>query len=203
MSTGVGREQFVEAYASEAPWDIGKPQPGFVAAADKVKGRILDAGCGTGDAALFFAERGHDVVGVDFIEEAIERAKSKAARRGLKADFRVMDAREVGKLGRSFDSIIDSGLFHTFSDEDRARYVDALGSVLKLGGRLFMMCFSDKEPGTCGPRRVSRAELEAAFREGWAIESVAEKRFETNLKRTDLAFSPGGPKALFVIVRRE
>jgi hypothetical protein len=40
-----------------------------------------------------------------------------------------------------------SGLFHVFGDDDRRRYIEGLASVLKPGGRLFMLCFSDAEPG--------------------------------------------------------
>src|SRR5713101_180173 len=74
---------------------------------------------------------------------------------------------------------IDSGLFHVFSDEDRTRYIEGLATVLKPGGRLFLMCFSDEEPGTQGPRRVSKKELYDAFTEGWDIESIQPSRVET------------------------
>jgi 2-polyprenyl-3-methyl-5-hydroxy-6-metoxy-1,4-benzoquinol methylase len=71
------------------PWDIGKPQKPFLDAADQITGSILDAGCGTGDTALFFAGRGCTVTGIDFVEEAIRRAKRKAAERGLTVTFLV------------------------------------------------------------------------------------------------------------------
>jgi hypothetical protein len=40
------------------------------------------------------------------------------------------------------------------------------------------MCFSDEEPGTEGPRRVSRRELSDAFADGWEIESIEPTQFE-------------------------
>jgi cyclopropane fatty-acyl-phospholipid synthase-like methyltransferase len=61
-----------------------------------------------------------------------------------------MDALALKDLPEVFDSVIDSGLFHVFSDEDRKRYVGGLATVLKPGGRLFLLCFSDEEPGTRG-----------------------------------------------------
>jgi hypothetical protein len=64
------------------------------------------------------------------------------------------------------------------------------------------MCFSDEEPGTQGPRRVSQKELHAAFAEGWAIESVEPVRVEVRPDLKDMTFSEGGPKAWFVVVRR-
>ncbi len=98
-----------------------------------------------------------------------------------------------------FDNVIDSGLFHVFSDEDRRRYVEGLATVLKPSGRLFLMCFSDAEPGEQGPRRVSKEELHAAFAEGWLIESIEPTRAEVRPDFKDLTFSEGGPKA---VVRR-
>jgi hypothetical protein len=74
-----------------------------------------------------------------------------------------MDALSLTALDRRFDSMIDSGLFHVFSDEDRVRYVAGLAVVTKPYGRLFLLCFSDEETGTQGPRRVSQQELRDGF----------------------------------------
>ena len=63
-----------------------------------------------------------------------------------------------------FATVVDSGLFHVFADGDRRKYVCGSGQqVLNSGGRLFLMCFSDAEPGTVGPRRVSRRSCYDAF----------------------------------------
>jgi 2-polyprenyl-3-methyl-5-hydroxy-6-metoxy-1,4-benzoquinol methylase len=86
------RDHFCSSYAGSPPWDIGKPQPAFEAAADKVVGSVLDAGCGTGEHALFFAARGHAVTGFDFLEEPIAAARRKAAARSLIVKFLVKDA---------------------------------------------------------------------------------------------------------------
>src|SRR5689334_7178712 len=86
------KQQFAESYSGEAPWDISKPQKDFVAVANQITGSVLDAGCGTGENALFFAERKCDVTGIDFLAEPIERAKKKALQRGLSANFLVQDA---------------------------------------------------------------------------------------------------------------
>ena len=132
------RTTFESAYAGRAPWDIGRPQQAFVDVADQITGSILDAGCGTGENALFFAKRGHKVTGIDFLAEPIARAKQKAAERGVTATFLVLDALALPDLPEMFDSVIDSGLFHVFSDADRLRYVAGLASVVKPGGRLFV-----------------------------------------------------------------
>jgi cyclopropane fatty-acyl-phospholipid synthase-like methyltransferase len=203
MSNVPDRATFENAYAGKAPWDIGKPQGPFVAVADQVTDPILDAGCGTGDTALFFAARGLRVTGIDFLDEPIRRAQRKAAERGLAAAFLVKDALALGDRGERFAGVIDSGLFHVFGDDDRRRYVQGLARVVEPGGRLFLMCFSDEEPGTEGPRRVSRQELYDAFADGWEVESVQPTRFEVNPEFTDITFSEGGPKAWFAIIRRK
>jgi SAM-dependent methyltransferase len=202
VNNSVDRATFESFYDGKAPWDIGRPQGAFAAAADRVVGSVLDAGCGTGEHALFFAARGHRVVGIDFLEEAIRRARAKAAGRGLSAEFLVKDATALEDWDERFASVIDCGLFHCLSDDDRRRYVRGLAQVVVLGGRLFLVCFSDEEPGAEGPRRVSRQELHDAFSDGWAVESVQPCRIEVNPEFTDVQFSEGGPKAWFAVVRR-
>ena len=194
---------FASLYADQPPWDIGRPQKVFIDVADQITGSILDAGCGTGENALFFAKRGHKVTGIDFLAEPISRAKKKAAERGLMATFLVMDALTLKELPEVFDSVIDSGLFHVFNDDDRQRYVDGLATVLKPDGKLFLLCFSDDEPGDQGPRRVSEKEIRDAFAEGWGVESIEPSRFEVRPDLKDFTFSEGGPKAWFVVVRRQ
>lgn len=196
------RGTFESIYAGQPRWEIERPQKAFLDVADRIAGSVLDSGCGTGENALFFASRGHKVTGIDFLAEPISRAKQKAAQRGLTATFLVMDALAVKELPEVFDSIIDSGLFHVFSDDDRRRYVEALASVLKPGGRLFLLCFSDDEPGDQGPRRVSKEEIGDAFAEGWIVESIHPARYEVRPELNDLRFSEGGPKAWFVVARR-
>ena len=119
----VSASRFIESYRGTPPWDIGRPQPAFarLAEAGDARGPVLDAGCGTGENALAFAARGFEVVGVDAVEAAVDAARAKAAARGLAAEFRVHDALALGDLGRRFGTVVDSGLFHTFDDEERRR----------------------------------------------------------------------------------
>lgn len=197
-----GRSSFENIYAGQPRWEIGRPQKAILDAADRITGSILDSGCGTGENALYFASRGQKVTGIDFLAEPISIAKRKAADRNLKATFLEMDALTLKEWPERFDNVIDSGLFHVFNDEDRRRYVEGLGSVLKPDGRFFLLCFSDGEPGTQGPRRISRKEIEVAFAGGWVIESIEPSRYEVRPDPKDSSFIDGGPKAWFVTVRK-
>jgi SAM-dependent methyltransferase len=171
------------AYQDHLPaWDIGRPQPAFVrlAGSGLLSGRVLDAGCGTGEHVLLAAAHGATAMGVDLSALAIEKARGKAAERGLTARFEVADALHLERLGESFDTVIDSGLFHVFDDAARARYVTSLAAVVERGGSYYMMCFSDSQPGVWGPRRVRREEIPVAFRDGWEVESLTPDTFTLN-----------------------
>lgn len=185
-SAGVPREFFNTAYDDNTspPWEIGRPQEDILRLADRggFKGAVLDIGCGSGEHSMLLAERGHTVVGIDRVPAAIEKAQAKALERNSTATFQVRDALSISVLGSSFNTVLDCGLFHVFSDEDRKKYLKELASVVKKGGTLHILCFSDLEPGTDGPRRISERELIDAFNmKGWLVEEVAEARFETTI----------------------
>jgi SAM-dependent methyltransferase len=176
-------EDFDAMYSGTPPWEIGRPQPVFarLAEAGAMSGRVLDAGCGTGEHVLMLAAAGLDVTGIDAAPNAIAAAQRKAAERSLEARFLVWDALRLAELGEQFDTVIDSGLFHVFDDEHRARYVDALRAVVRPGGRYVMCCFSDRQPGDWGPRRVRQDEIHASFSIGWDVNSIEAVEFQTNL----------------------
>jgi cyclopropane fatty-acyl-phospholipid synthase-like methyltransferase len=199
------QDQFETIYAAQAPWDIPGPQPDVVRLeeAGEISGAVLDAGCGTGENALYLAARGHEVWGVDYVPVAIERAKVKAASRASTVHFQVANALELEKLGRRFDTVIDCGLFHTFGDHDRAAYVAGLATLLEPGGRFHLLCFSDAEPPGEGPRRVSQAEIVDAFRGGWEVERIRASTFEIVDGPWSDRFSAGGPKAWIATIVRK
>ena len=97
------RELFEQMYQGQAPWDIGRPQPAIVklAEAGKIRGSVLDVGCGTGENVLYLAAQGHESWGLDFVPVVIERAKAKAAERGIDAHFLVGNALELNNSAGS------------------------------------------------------------------------------------------------------
>src|SRR5437764_4346115 len=119
--------RFFEAYdpAAQKPgsWDIPRAQSVFVEHAGEITGKVLDSGCGTGENALMLAVRGRDVTGIDLVPKAIEEANRRAVERGIKARFLVKDALTLAEWNERFDNIVDSAVFHVFSDEDMKRYV--------------------------------------------------------------------------------
>jgi SAM-dependent methyltransferase len=167
--------------AGAAPWEIGRPQAEVVrlAEAGLVVGSVLDVGCGTGENALYLAGRGHAVFGLDGSETAIALARRKAAARGHPAvQFHTWDALQLGRLRKRFDTVLDSGLFHVFADEQRRLYAQSLAEVTASGSDLFILCWSDEEPPGPGPRRIAEHEIRDAFRSIFAVMEVAPARFE-------------------------
>jgi SAM-dependent methyltransferase len=192
---GAGRgmhrvEAFDAMYAETPPWDIGRPQPAFLqlAEAGDLRGRVLDVGCGTGEHALMAAGLGLAATGVDAAPTAIGIARRKAEERKLEARFIVANALDLAPLREDFDTVLDCGLFHVFDDDDRARYVASLHDIVVLGGACYMLCFSDRQPGDWGPRRVSQDEIRSAFADGWDVASI-------DAVTIDITISPDGVQA--------
>ena len=175
---------FDSAYQGTPPWDIGRPQKEFVELVRRgeITGSVLDIGCGTGEHALFFAGEGHEVWGIDSAPAAIQKAQEKAAQRGLPVHFCVLDARDLSRLNRTFDTVTDSGLFHTLSDEDRPVFVDNLAAILSPKKNYFMLCFSDREPAGYGPRRITKREIQDSFSDGWTINYIRPAIFESRTR---------------------
>ncbi len=176
---------FNSAYEGIPPWDIGRPQKEFIRLAEngEISGKVLDAGCGTGENALYLAGLGFEVWGIDAAPSAIKKAKENAKKRGITINFLVSDALKLQFLQNKFDTIIDCGLFHVFSDEERPIFTASLSSALHPGGKYFILCFSEHEPGSYGPRRVTQAEIRAAFRKGWKINTSGKPSLKQCLVR--------------------
>jgi cyclopropane fatty-acyl-phospholipid synthase-like methyltransferase len=183
-------EEFDAFYAGTPPWDISRPQPAFLQLAESgaLRGRILDVGCGTGEHALMAAGCGLEAVGIDTSLSAIATAERKARTRGLKTKFLVWNALSLTSLGEQFDSILDCGLFHVFSDKDRRSFVQNLTAVVRPGGRYFMLCFSERQRGDTGPRRVTQAEIRANFENDWRVDSIEAATIDITIGPSVLAW---------------
>jgi SAM-dependent methyltransferase len=188
-----GRPWDASYHDGPAPWDTGRPQPAVVRLAGDgaFRGRVLDVGCGTGSNAIQIAATSRlPVVGVDVAETALTVAREKAVASDVDAEFIVADALQLAGLGSVFDTVLDCGLFHTFAEDERAVYVQNLAAVTTSGGTVYVLCFSDQEPGSGGPHRISQRELAQPFtaQRGWKLRSIQPERFETR-------FGPEGAAA--------
>ena len=140
--------------------------------------------------------------GLTSSRSAIERATAKAKQRGLNAHFEVGDALKLSRGDQTFDTVIDCGLFHVFTDEERPLYVSCLANVVRPGGHVFILCFSDEEPPGQGPRRITQQEIRDAFHDGWKVDEIRPARFQTSDHPETRTFTPGGPKAWLATIAR-
>ena len=181
-------ERWDAAYADPndpAPWVIEVPQPEVVQLIERqlLTGRLLDSGCGTGEHSLLAAAHGAAVTGVDISPRAIEQARAKAARRGIEVEFSVASMLEAVPFeDRAFDTVLDSGVFHSFAGGEQRAYVANLTRLTKPGGILHLICFSEHQPGEgeWGPRRITQQEIREAFAGSWSAEEIEPATYLIN-----------------------
>lgn len=133
-------------YASgQPPWELGGPQPALAEQLEQVpiQDPVLDAGCGTGDLALWLASRGHRVLAFDFSAAAIELARAKITD-GLDVSFEVADATRLSDLTVRPRTVVDSGLLHGLDEASRDSYVAGLRDLCESGARLYLLARDDQ-----------------------------------------------------------
>jgi ubiquinone/menaquinone biosynthesis C-methylase UbiE len=129
-------------------------------------GAALDIGCGTGDSAIYLAQHGWRVTGVDFVDKALDKARTKAAAKQVAVDFVHADATRLSSegVGTDFTLIVDNGCLHGMSDEDRDAYVREVTKVAAPDARLLIVAFP---PGSFPVRGIAPADVEQRFSQGW------------------------------------
>ena len=186
-----------ESYASgQLPWDTGHPEPllvEFVTSGGVAPVPTLEIGAGTGTNAIWLAERGFDVLGVDVSPLAVERAQAKAEGHALSCRFAPLDFLSAPPPGGPFQFVFDRGCFHVFDEPDeRQRFAAQVAAALAPGGLWLSLIGSTEGPsGEVGPPRRSAREV------ALAIEPVLEI---LELRSTE--FRDHGAKAWLCLSRR-
>jgi cyclopropane fatty-acyl-phospholipid synthase-like methyltransferase len=167
---------------------VGKPQSALVELIEKYPPAdpVLDIGCGSGDLAIFLAERGRQVIGVDIVEGAIRQAREKAGdlpkkvRRNL--TFREADLFGPTSPSGPYAAVVDSGFYHLFDEGEVEPFLDRLSELLAPAGHYYLLAFASTFDISNVPRAVSEAELRSNFslERGWAIEEIADAQFESS-----------------------
>jgi ubiquinone/menaquinone biosynthesis C-methylase UbiE len=139
-------------------------------------GTALDLGCGTGDSSIYLAQHGWTVTGVDYVPQALGKARAKAA--AAKADVNFVRA-DVTKLssegvGSNVQLIVDNGCLHNMSDGDRDAYVREVSAVAAPQARLLIVAFLPG--GRFGVRGAQPAEMERRFTDTWTLLSTGSER---------------------------
>jgi cyclopropane fatty-acyl-phospholipid synthase-like methyltransferase len=190
---------FDPAYRGEAsefgagvrpPWSLGEPQPEISALIDqgKIRGDVLDAGCGEAALSMHLAALGHNTVGLDASPTAIELAKAEAAKRGLiRASFEVADISSFTGYDGRFNTIVDSTLFHSMPVELRDGYQRSIVRAAAPGASYFVLVFDRAGMPESPANPVTEDELRDVVSQYWVIDEIRPARIHANL--ADNAFA--------------
>jgi SAM-dependent methyltransferase len=172
-----------ESYASgQLPWDTGQPEPllvEFVASSGVKPSRTLEIGAGTGTNAIWMAERGFDVLGLDVSPLAVERACAKMEGRSLPCRFEALDFLAVPPPGGPFQFVFDRGCFHVFDEpDDRQRFAARVATALAPGGLwLSLIGSTEGSPREVGPPRRSAVEVILAIEPALEVVELRSAEF--------------------------
>ncbi|CAN5259680.1 class I SAM-dependent methyltransferase [soil metagenome] len=181
------------AYRGEAdfdgppPWNIGEPQPELaeLIADGKVRGTVLDAGCGYAELSLALATQGYTVVGIELTPTVLAAATKAAQERGLdNATFVQDDISTFTGFDGRFDTILDSTLFHSLPIEARDGYQRSAFAAAAPGANYYILVFArgafppDLEQK---PNEVDEAELREAVGKYWTIDEVRPAFIHANI----------------------
>jgi SAM-dependent methyltransferase len=160
------------------PWEIGPRQElvELVTAGRLRPGRAVDLGCGTGANAVFLAEHGFAVTGIDFAPAALVKARAAAARAGVSVEFVEDDLTALACDHGVFDLLVDYGTLDDLSTANRARYVDNVAPLAARGAQFLLWCFQ-WVPRTwerwLGVGPMAPGEVDERFGALFSIERVA------------------------------
>jgi SAM-dependent methyltransferase len=153
-------------------WDTDLTPPEVISASDQFKqpGRALDLGCGTGTSAIYLAQHGWQVTGVDFSPKAIELAHDKARRAIVELDLHLSDVSRLDFLFRTFDLVLDIGCLHGLDRESRTRYAEQLRRLTHPGSKFLLFGFM--RPAFFGSYHLTPEETRALFEPAFAFTSM-------------------------------
>lgn len=132
MST---REEMLKWYKEgDLPWDDVLPPPEVIATIEELpSGRGLDVGCGYGRTAIYLAQRGWQVDGVDFIQVAVDEAQKRAEAASVEVNFYQADVTALDFLEPSYSLAVDVGCSHALDEQQYRQYAAHLSRLLAPG----------------------------------------------------------------------
>lgn len=177
-----------EYESTDTPFDIEEPDEWIatLAKSRRIRGQVLDAGCGPGRNSIYLAETGCNVLGVDISTKAISRAQRNAAEKSSRAQFLQANLCEISGYEDRFDSVVDIGCFHSLDQCDRAAYAAALHRVCREGAVIFLRAFRWNHPSGSSADALTAEDIRSAFsNNGWSERELVEREIELRISPTE------------------
>jgi SAM-dependent methyltransferase len=165
----------------ETPWDTGHPSSELVrvVATEKIRpGPALELGCGTGTNAIWLAQQGFDVTGVDLSPLAIEQAQRRVAEAGVSVHFLAADLLQLLPVAGPFRFFFDRGCYHAVRRIDVRPYLENVDRVTAPGALGLVLTGNAREPLDPGPPVVTEEEIRAEWGRSFEIVGLREFRFD-------------------------
>lgn len=166
----------------DTPWDTGRRSSELarVLAEEQIpRGRAIDLGCGTGVNAIYLAQQGFDVTGVDLSAAALERARARAAETGVEVEWVQGDVTGLPAADVPYDLVFDRGCYHCVRRIDVAAYVAMLQRITRPGTRFVLLTGNAKEASEHGPPVVHEHQLRDELGELFDFVWIREFRFDS------------------------
>jgi SAM-dependent methyltransferase len=177
------------------PWDNKAPKDTVVAWQTQglVHGDVLDIGCGLGDNAIYLAQQGFNVTGLDISPTALLTAERRAKDAAVSVKFATGDSTKLDGYTDAFDTVVDSGMFHCLDDVGKRRYATAVHRATRDGATLLLSCFSDANSAEAEwplPVVTEQTPQDVLGAAGWDIVSLEPStvRGEEDGTEIDMAF---------------
>jgi SAM-dependent methyltransferase len=182
----------------EIPWNNESPPPQLT---ELIEGgritpcRAVDLGCGAGNYAIWLADKGYRMTGIDISPEAIRIARENALTKGACCTFLAADLTgDITIVKGFFDFAFDWDVLHHVFPEKRNNYAANIASLLNPGGSYLSVCFHEQDPqfGGTGKYRTTRIGTRLYFSSGQELEDLFKPFFTLlELKKVQISGKAG------------
>lgn len=125
------------------PWDNG-PHESLVNVIEESRiepCKTLELGCGSAHDAIFMAQHGFDVTGIDFSQPAIDLGRERAREAGVDITFVQDDLTKLQHISGTYDFLVDCGTLDDLSTDDRQRYMRNVLPLTHPSSHFFLFAF--------------------------------------------------------------
>jgi len=190
LPADLDRVSLQKAYARWAPvYDLvfgalfDRGRQAAIAAAERVGGRILEVGVGTGISLPSYSPRNR-IIGIDLSEAMLRKARRRVAELSLTnvEKLEVMDAEQLSFPDASFDVVVANHVISTVPNPEAA--LDECARMLRPGGEMVLL---SRIGADAGVRRLVETSLQPVVRRlGWRTEFPWDRFARWTERRTDM-----------------